>query len=93
MNNKQTVKQTIEDKLAAGFPGAEIVVEDESHKHAGHAGARPEGETHFQVNVVSPVFDGQSRVARHRAVMALLQDELDGPVHALAIKAKAPGEA
>lgn len=92
MNDKQTVRQTIQSKLAAGFPGAEIVVVDESHKHAGHAGARPEGETHFQVSLVSPVFAGQNRVARHRAVMALLQDELAGPVHALAIKAKAPGE-
>lgn len=92
MNDKQSVKQAIESKLAAGFPGAEIVVVDESHKHAGHAGARPEGETHFQVKLVSSAFADQSRVARHRAVMALLQDELDGPVHALAISAKVPGE-
>lgn len=92
MDNEQSVKQTIESKLAAGFPGAEIVVVDESHKHAGHAGARPEGETHFQVILVSPTFEGQNRVARHRAVMALLQDELNGPVHALAIKVKSPGD-
>lgn len=93
MNTGQTVKQVIEARLAAGFPGAKIDVIDESHKHAGHAGARPEGETHFQVTLISPAFAGQNRVARHRAVMNLLAEELDGPVHALAISAKAPGEA
>lgn len=92
MNTQQTVKQLIETRLAAAFPGADIDVIDESHKHAGHAGARPEGQTHFQVTVISPAFAGQNRVARHRAVMSLLREELDGPVHALAISAKAPGE-
>lgn len=92
MSNNLTVKEIIEDKLRAGFPGAQVEVVDESHKHAGHAGARPEGETHFQVTLVSSVFADQNRLARHRAVMALLQDELNGPVHALAIRARAPGE-
>ena len=54
MNMGQTVKQAIEARLVAGFPGAKIDVIDESHKHAGHAGARPEGETHFQVTLISP---------------------------------------
>lgn len=88
-----SVKQTIEQKLLTGFPGGAVNVVDESHKHAGHAGARPEGETHFSVTVISPAFAGQPRVARHRAVMDLLQAELDGPVHALAIKANTPEEA
>lgn len=86
------VKETIEQKLTSAFPGAEIEVFDESHKHAGHAGARPEGETHFRVSLKSAAFAGQPRLARHRSVMSVLQDELDGPVHALAISARTPEE-
>ncbi len=86
------VKQTLEQKLAAAFPGARIAVRDDSHKHAGHAGARPEGQTHFSVTVNSADFTGLSRLARHRAVMACLREELEGPVHALAIDAKTPEE-
>lgn len=88
-----TVKETIEKRLTAAFPDAEINVADDSHKHAGHAGARPEGETHFSVSLVSEAFAGQSRLARHRSVMSALRDELDGPVHALAINARTPEEA
>lgn len=87
------VKQTIEKKLLAGFPDAEIEVIDESHKHAGHAGARPEGETHFSVILTSSAFAGQSRLTRQRAIMRVLSEELEGPVHALAIVVKTPDEA
>lgn len=87
------VRETIEKKLISAFPGAEVEVVDDSHKHAGHAGARPEGETHFHVSLISAAFVGQSRVDRHRRVMDLLRAELDGPVHALAISARTPEEA
>ena len=82
-----TVKETLEAKLGAEFPGAKIVVRDDSHLHQGHAGARPEGETHFHVTVRGPQFEGKSRVMGHRMVMAALKEELAGPVHALAIDA------
>jgi len=82
----------IEAKLRTAFAPAALSVVDESHLHAGHAGARPEGETHFRVRIVSAVFAGLPRIARHRAVNEALKDELAGPVHALAIVAKAPGE-
>jgi BolA family transcriptional regulator, general stress-responsive regulator len=81
-----SVKGTIERKLTAAFPGAQVHVEDESHKHAGHAGARPEGETHFKVIIKADAFKGKTRVSAHRMVMACLTQELEGPVHALAIE-------
>ena len=65
---------------------------DESHLHEGHAGHRPGGETHFRVYIVSPAFKGKSRIERHRMINAALAAELAGSVHALAIKAQAPGE-
>jgi BolA protein len=87
------VKSRIEEKLAAAFRPESLTVADESHLHAGHAGARPGGETHFRVTIVSPAFTGKSRLERHRMVNAVLADELAGPVHALAVKTNAPGEA
>jgi BolA protein len=71
----------------------ELKIVDESHLHAGHAGSREGGETHFRIDVVSEAFTGKSRVARHRMVNELLADAFgrDG-LHALAIRARAPGE-
>jgi BolA protein len=83
----------IRETLAAAFAPAEVMVTDDSHRHAGHAGARPEGETHYSVRVVSPVFAGMSRVARSRAAYAALGAEFAGGLHALALELKAPGEA
>jgi stress-induced morphogen len=93
-----SVEQSIREKLSKAFFPSELVVENESAKHAGHEGARDRlgrvtGETHFRVLVVSTQFEGQSRVERHRQVNATLKDELAGPVHALAIKALTPAEA
>ncbi|MGP0061823.1 MAG: BolA family protein [Beijerinckiaceae bacterium] len=92
-------KQRITKKLQQALAPIALEVIDESHKHAGHAhaGARPgsangSGETHFLVKVVSQVFEGKSRVDRHRTINNLLSAELAGSVHALAIDAKAPGE-
>ncbi len=82
----------ITEKLTAAFNPQNLRVDDESHLHAGHSGARPEGETHFRVYIVSAAFEGKSRVDRHRMINAALAAELAGSVHALAIHATAPGE-
>lgn len=87
-----SVRSRIEATLAEALRPERLEVVDESHLHAGHAGARPEGETHFRVRIVSGAFSGVSRVDRHRQVNALLASELAGPVHALAIDARAPEE-
>ena len=85
-----SMKARIEQKLRAAFAPAELEVIDESHHHAGHAGWREEGETHFRVRMVSSAFAGQSRVNRQRAVNRCLADELGGSVHALAMELSAP---
>ena len=87
-----TVADTIRAKLTAAFAPERLEVVDQSHKHKGHAGWREGGETHFHVTLVSQTFAGQSRVARQRAVYAALAEELAGPVHALEVTARAPGE-
>lgn len=87
-----SVKSRIEERLQTAFRPETLRVEDESHLHAGHAGARPGGETHFRVTLVSPAFAGKGRVERHRMVNKVLAEELAGPVHALAVDASAPGE-
>lgn len=84
------VGQQIAGKLAQAFSPTSLSVRDDSHLHAGHAGARPEGETHFTVKVVSDAFAGKSRIERHRMVHAALSEELRERVHALAITAEAP---
>lgn len=86
------VASIIESKLREAFAPQRLAVVDESHRHAGHAGARPEGETHFRVEVVSAAFRGVSRIDRQRRIHAILDAELKGPVHALAIRALAPEE-
>ena len=88
-----TVADTIRDKLTARFSPARLDVIDESHRHAGHAGARPEGETHFTVTIVSAAFAGLGRVARQRLVYEALAAELANRVHALSVTARTPDEA
>ena len=88
-----SVKARIEEKLQQALRPESLRVVDESHLHAGHAGHRPEGETHFRVYIMAPAFVGKSRVERHRLVNQALAEELAGPVHALAVHATAPGEA
>jgi len=90
------VAKRIEEKLRQAFAPARLEVVDESAAHAGHAGLAEHGgagETHFRVHIVSDAFDGRSRLERQRAVNAVLAEELSGPVHALSIRAQAPGEA
>jgi BolA family transcriptional regulator, general stress-responsive regulator len=79
--------------LAAAFDGAEVSILDESHRHAGHAGAAPGGQTHYAVRVVSPAFAGMSRVARSRAVHAALEPEFGSGLHALSLRLQTPEEA
>jgi len=93
MSAGKTVQHTITNKLREAFAPESLDVTDESHLHEGHAGHRPGGETHFRVYIVSPAFEGKSRIERHRMINAALAAELAGSVHALAIKAQAPGEA
>ena len=83
----------IRHAIEARFSPAEVVVRDDSAQHAGHAGARPGGETHYHVLVVSPAFQGLSRVARSRAVHEALAPEFASGLHALALTLRTPGEA
>lgn len=84
--------ERIEQVLRAAFAPERLIVSDESHRHAGHAGARPEGETHFTVLVVAAGFDGVNRVERQRRVNTLLAGEFDSGLHALSITARTPAE-
>ncbi len=79
------VEQTIEQKLRAAFAPSQLVVENESHRHAGHAGSPGTGNSHFAVTMTSAAFDGVNRIDRQRKVHAVLAEELAGPVHALAL--------
>jgi BolA protein len=88
-----TMKDRIEARLNEGLSPIAIDVADESALHAGHAGARAGGETHYRVHIVSERFAGKSRIARHRMVNALLTAEFAAGLHALALKTFAPGEA
>lgn len=83
------VAKRIEDKLRAAFAPSELEIVDQSHLHAGHAGAPDGGESHFRVRLVSAAFGGMGRVERQRAVNRVLAEELAGPVHALSVEAVA----
>ena len=86
------IKDAITQKLTAAFAPESLDVVDESDQHRGHAGHRPEGETHYRVYIVSEAFKGKSRTERHRMIYASLTAEFERGMHALAIHAKAPGE-
>lgn len=83
--------ERIRERLVAAFAPVELVIEDESHLHAGHAGAAT-GRGHFRVKIVATAFAGQSAVARHRAVYAALGELMQTDIHALAISARTPQE-
>ena len=80
----------IRDILTRTFTPQMLEVTDDSARHAGHAGAAPEGETHFNVRIIAEHFSGMSRLARQRAVNTALAPEFDTGLHALSIKADAP---
>lgn len=81
-----TVADAMTEILTARFAPLHLEVIDESHRHAGHAGARPGGESHFRVRIATRHFDGKTRIAQHRAVMEALDAQIKGGVHALAIE-------
>ena len=87
-----SVAERIREKLQAGLSPASLNVIDESHKHEGHAGHRPGGETHFHVDIVSEAFAGQNRVNRQRQVYKLLAEERADRVHALSLTTRTPDE-
>jgi len=88
MNRAERIRAAIETALAPD----RLDVVDESHLHAGHAGAQPGGETHYNVTVVSSGFSDLSRVARQRRVYALLEQEFSSGLHALTVRALTPDE-
>jgi BolA protein len=87
------VASAIRSRLTAALEPERLDLVDESARHAGHAGARPEGESHFRVVIVAEAFTGQSRLERQRLVYAALGDLMRSDVHALSIDALTPAEA
>jgi BolA protein len=83
--------EQIRERLTAALAPSELAIEDESHRHAKHPGAR-DGRGHFRVHVVSEAFRGQAPLARHRAVYAALGELMQTDIHALAIEARTPEE-
>ena len=86
------VAQAIENKLSKELTPARLEIKDDSARHHGHAGARPEGESHFNVTVVSAKFEGMSRIERQRLVYRLLAEEMKTDIHALALTTLTPAE-
>ena len=86
------VADAIRKNLERAFSPEQLEVVDDSDRHRGHAGASESGESHFNVVIVSAAFQGMSRVERQRQVNAALKDQFAAGLHALSIKARAPGE-
>jgi BolA protein len=86
-----TVADEIRQRLGALSP-SRLELLDESAKHEGHAGARPGGNTHWKLTIVSAAFAGTSTVERHRMIYNALGDLMQDPIHALSISAKTPAE-
>jgi len=84
--------EAIHDKLTAAFAPSRLEIEADSARHAGHAGASAAGESHFNVVIEAQAFQGTTKVSRQRMVYRILAEELAGPLHALSVKALAPGE-
>jgi len=87
------ISDRICSKLEAAFSPVRLDLVDDSDRHHGHAGHSGSGESHFNLTIEAEAFAGKGRVMRQRMVYHVLADEMAGPVHALAIKALAPGEA
>ena len=87
MNRVERIRQALESAFAPSL----LLVNDDSHRHAGHEGAR-DGRGHFSVEIVSAAFQGKAPLARHRAVYAALGDMMRTDIHALAIEARTPSE-
>lgn len=87
-----SVAESIEAALRRALAPTRLEIVDQSHLHAGHAGAREGGESHYRIVVVSDAFEGEGRVARQRRVNAALAELLAGPVHALSMQLHTPAE-
>ena len=87
-----SVASRLRAKLAEALKPARLDIVDESERHKGHAGARPEGETHFRIEIVSELFRGKPRLERQRMVLAVLADEIGPTVHALSLRTLTPEE-
>lgn len=88
-----TYAQRLEAKLTQALAPNSLLIEDESHRHAGHGGSHRDGETHFRVSIVSGAFEGKSRIDRQRLVYRLVAEELAERVHALSLVLRTPAEA
>ena len=86
------IASAIRERLDAALHPTRVELVDESARHAGHAGARPQGETHFRLTIVAEAFAGASRVARQRMVFDALGDLMQTDIHALSITARTPDE-
>jgi BolA family transcriptional regulator, general stress-responsive regulator len=86
----QSVSETMRAKLEAALSPATLIIEDESHRHAGHAGARAGGQSHFHLTIEAAAFAGVRPLERQRIVHRLLAEELAGPVHALSLTLRTP---
>lgn len=100
MDNQLTADKTaisrasrIKKLLTERFTPTFFELRDDSHRHEGHAGARPDGETHYALQLVSPAFQGLNRVSRQRLVYDTLREEFDTGLHALTLDLKTPAEA
>lgn len=82
--------QKIESRLRSVFAPTELALEDDSHLHAGHAGAR-DGKGHFRVLIVADAFRDKSNIQRHRLIYSALAELMQSDIHALSIDARAPG--
>ncbi len=87
------VREAIESKIIAALNPEHLEIIDDSASHAGHAGASPEGESHFKVLVVAKAFEGQNRVQRQRMVFDAIAQEMASHIHALTLKTQTPNEA
>ncbi len=87
-----SVQASIRRKLSDALSPQRLDIVDESARHAGHVGARPEGETHFRIEIVSARFTGLPRLARQRLVYDILEEDLKSDIHALALRTITPEE-
>lgn len=87
------ISTTMERKLREELAPEHLAIIDESHRHHGHAGAHPQGESHFHIEIVSSAFEGKTPVARQRLVYSVLAEELRERVHALSLATLTPAEA
>jgi len=87
------IAESLRQKLTAQLHPVRLLIQDDSHDHAGHGQHHPDGESHFTLDIVSEVFAGKSRVQRQRLVYEILAEELKTRIHALALSTRTPEEA